>query len=52
MHPQLEILLELQDLQSQRRSLQDDSLRDMEETVFDLKPAEALDLLDEKIVES
>jgi len=51
MHPQLEILLELQDLQSQRRSLQDDSLRDVEETVFDLKPAEALDLLDEKISE-
>lgn len=51
MHPQLEILLELQDLQSQRRSLHDQKLLDVEETVFDLKPAEALDLLEEKITE-
>lgn len=51
MHPQLEILLELQDLQSQRRSLDDQRLLDVEESVFDLKPTEALALLEEKIDE-
>jgi len=51
MHPQLEILLELQDLQSQRRALHDEPLRDVEEAVFELRPAEALELLDAKISE-
>jgi len=51
MHPQLELLLELQDLHTQRRALQDEPLRDMEEAVFDLKPEEALELLDVKITE-
>ncbi|MCL7972317.1 MAG: hypothetical protein M8866_09575 [marine benthic group bacterium] len=51
MHPQLELLLELQDLQAQRRALQEEPLRDMEEAVFELRPVEALALLDEKISE-
>ena len=34
MHPQLELLLELQDLHTQRRALHDEPLRDMEEAVF------------------
>ncbi|NNK49915.1 MAG: hypothetical protein HKP01_13660, partial [Gemmatimonadetes bacterium] len=46
MHPQLELLMELQDLHSQRRSLRDEPLREMEEAVFDLHPEEALALLD------
>jgi len=51
MHPQLELLLELQDLHTQRRSLQEKPLRDMEEAVFDLRPEEALALLGDKIAE-
>ena len=51
MHPQLELLLELQDLHSQRRALHDEPLRDMEEAVFDLKPEDALELLDFKVTE-
>jgi predicted nucleic acid-binding Zn-ribbon protein len=51
MHPQLEILLELQDLQSQRRALQEDPAKEVEEQFFELKPAQALDLLEEKIDE-
>jgi len=51
MHPQLELLLELQDLHTQRRALHDEPLRDMEEAVFDLRPDEALVLLDSKITE-
>jgi predicted nucleic acid-binding Zn-ribbon protein len=51
MHPQLELLMELQDLHSQRRSLRDEPLGDMEQAVFDLQPEEALALLDSKITE-
>lgn len=51
MHPQLELLLELQDLHTQRRALAEEPLRDMEEAVFDLKPDDALELLDSKITE-
>ncbi len=51
MHPQLELLLELQDLSTQRRALQEEPLRDVEEAVFELRPAEALELLDDKISE-
>jgi predicted nucleic acid-binding Zn-ribbon protein len=51
MHPQLELLLELQDLHTQRKALQDEPLRDMEEAVFDLKPEDALEILDSKITE-
>ena len=49
MHPQLELLLELQDLHTQRRALNEEPLRDMEAAVFDLKPEDALQLLDSKI---
>lgn len=51
MHPQLELLLELQDLRAQRRALQDEPMRDVETEVFDLKPADALALLDSKLSE-
>lgn len=51
MHPQLELLLELQDLHAQRRALQDQPLRDVEEAVFELRPEEAEALLDDKIGE-
>lgn len=51
MHPQLELLLELQDLHTQRRALQEEPLRDVEEAVFELRPEEALELLDSKITE-
>ncbi len=51
MHPQLELLLELQDLNAQRRSLATEDLKDVEAEVFDLKPEQALELLDQKIDE-
>jgi predicted nucleic acid-binding Zn-ribbon protein len=51
MHPQLELLLELQDLQSQRRALREEGDKHMEEEVFDLRPVEALQILDGKIAE-
>ena len=51
MHPQLELLLELQDLHTQRRALHDEPLRDVEEALFDLRPEEAVEILDEKITE-
>ena len=51
MHPQLELLLELQDLHTQRRALHDEPLREVEAAVFELRPDEALVLLDAKILE-
>jgi len=51
MHPQLELLLELQDLNAQRRALRDEPLRNVEEKFFELHPVEALELLDAKIEE-
>ncbi len=51
MHAQLELLLELQDLQAQRRALSEESLQAVERDVFELSPDEALELLDEKIDE-
>ena len=51
MHPQLELLLELQDLNTQRRSLATEDLKDVETEVFDLQPEEALEILDTKIAE-
>jgi predicted nucleic acid-binding Zn-ribbon protein len=51
MHPQLELLLELQDMQTQRRSLAEEGLSDVESAVFDLRPSEALKILDTKIEE-
>jgi len=51
MHPQLELLLELQDLHTQWRALQDEPLREVEEAVFALRPEEARELLGSKITE-
>jgi len=51
MHPQLELLLELQDMHAQSQALRDEPLRKVEEEVFDLRPVEALELLDAKIEE-
>ncbi|MFC1531405.1 hypothetical protein ACFL5T_04090 [Gemmatimonadota bacterium] len=51
MHPQLELLLELQDLHTQWRALHDEPLRGVEEAVFALQPEEALQLLGSKITE-
>ncbi len=42
MHPQLELLLELQDLKTQRQSLATEDLKDVEAEVFDLQPEQAL----------
>lgn len=52
MHPQLETLLEIQDLKNQRRDLQEaSSERAVQESVFGLSIEQALTQLDEKIVE-
>ncbi|HEX8275569.1 MAG TPA: C4-type zinc ribbon domain-containing protein [Longimicrobiaceae bacterium] len=50
MNPQLEILLEIQDLKSQRKELEA-SERQMEEEVFGISIDDALRQLDEKIGE-
>jgi predicted nucleic acid-binding Zn-ribbon protein len=50
MHPQLETLLEIQDLKTQRRELET-SAREVQESVFGLSTEEALAQLDGKIVE-
>lgn len=50
MHPQLEILLEMQDLRSQRRALQEQAEeREVESDVFDVEIEEALEELDRKL---
>ncbi|HEX8211102.1 MAG TPA: C4-type zinc ribbon domain-containing protein [Longimicrobium sp.] len=51
MHPQLEALLEIQDLKTQRRELGETSSRDVQEAVFGLSTDVALTILDEKIAE-
>lgn len=54
MHPQLEILLELQDLKAQKREIEEpaaETSRDLEEDVFSMQPEDALEKLDEKIRE-
>lgn len=52
MHVQLEKLLEIQDLKSQRRDLQEASgERELQEEVFGMKIDEALGQLDTKIAE-
>ena len=51
MHPQLETLLEIQDLKTQRRELDEASSREMQEAVFGLSTEQALSHLDAKIVE-
>jgi predicted nucleic acid-binding Zn-ribbon protein len=51
MHPQLETLLEIQDLKTQRRELAEESSREVQEGVFGLSTEEALAQLDAKIEE-
>ncbi len=52
MHSQLEILLEIQDLKTQRRELEETpGERQVEEEVFNVTIADALDQLEEKIDE-
>ncbi|HET9986199.1 MAG TPA: hypothetical protein VFQ38_21545 [Longimicrobiales bacterium] len=52
MHPQLEILLQIQDLRSQRRELvEGEHFRRMEEEEFHINVDEAIRDLDEKISE-
>lgn len=53
MHPQLEILLELQDLKAQKREMEEtaDTSRDIEEDVFQVQPEAAIDELQKKIQE-
>ncbi len=50
MHPQLETLLEIQDLKTQRRELEE-SQREVQESVFGLSTEQALAQLDEKVAE-
>jgi predicted nucleic acid-binding Zn-ribbon protein len=50
MHPQLELLLQIQDLKSQRRELQE-SERDVEEQEFNIDIDDALKQLDTRIDE-
>jgi predicted nucleic acid-binding Zn-ribbon protein len=52
MHPQLEVLLEIQDLKTQRADLQEQGEgRQFEQEVFGISVEEALAQLDEKIAE-
>jgi predicted nucleic acid-binding Zn-ribbon protein len=52
MHPQLETLMELQDLKSQRRELHEmTTTRQVEEEVFNIRVEDALTQLDQKIGE-
>jgi predicted nucleic acid-binding Zn-ribbon protein len=52
MHPQLESLLEIQDLKTQRRELQEATTeRQFEEEVFNISIDDALGQLDQKIEE-
>ena len=51
MHPNLETLLEIQDLKSQRRELEDAGEREVQEQVFGLGVEGALKELDAKIAE-
>lgn len=51
MHPQLELLLEIQDLQAQRQGLAEEALRDVESAVFEMKVEDAVRVLGEKVGE-
>ncbi|NIN72865.1 MAG: hypothetical protein GTO46_13250 [Gemmatimonadetes bacterium] len=54
MHPQLEILLELQDLKAQKREMEEaaeEHSREIESEIFQVKPEEAVVHLQEKIAE-
>ena len=51
MHPQLELLMELQDMRAQSRALAEESIREVEREVFELTVDEARETLDAKILE-
>ena len=54
MHPQLEILLELQDLKAQKREMEEaaeESSLEIERSVFQVQPEDAVAHLEEKIEE-
>lgn len=52
MHPHLETLLEIQDLKTQRRELEETGAdREVQESVFGLSVDEALSQIDEKVEE-
>jgi predicted nucleic acid-binding Zn-ribbon protein len=54
MHPQLEVLLELQDLKAQKREMGDavaESSREIEQRIFRVKPEDAIAQLETKIQE-
>ena len=51
MHPQLEMLLQIQDLKSQRRELSDDGGGALEEQEFNIDITEAIAQLDARIEE-
>lgn len=51
MHPQLETLLEIQDLKTQRRELEEAGSRAVQEEVFGLSTDDALRQIDEKVAE-
>jgi predicted nucleic acid-binding Zn-ribbon protein len=54
MHPQLEILLELQDLKAQKREIEEaaeEHTREIESEVFQVKPENAVAHLEDKIDE-
>jgi predicted nucleic acid-binding Zn-ribbon protein len=54
MHPQLEILLELQDLKAQKREMEEaaeESSREIERKVFRVEPEDAIAQLEAKIEE-
>jgi predicted nucleic acid-binding Zn-ribbon protein len=50
-HAQLELLLEIQDLRTQRQGMEDGSLADVESSVFAMEIPDAIGLLDEKVEE-
>jgi predicted nucleic acid-binding Zn-ribbon protein len=51
MHVQLELLLEIQDLRSQRAGLRDDALAEMEAGYFEIEIGDAIELLESKLAE-
>ena len=51
MHPQLELLLEIQDLRGQDAALREERHREVESDVFEMKVDEALQILEEKVRE-
>lgn len=51
MHAQLEILLEIQDLRSQKRALSEEDVAEVESEVFEVSVEEAREKIDEKIGE-